>query len=59
MSANTRSASARLPKPFDLPAYLESRTAFINRGLDRFLPEETMKPATIHRAMRYSHFAGG
>ncbi len=59
MSANTRSASARLPKPFDLPAYLESRTAFINRGLDRFLPEETVKPATIHKAMRYSLFAGG
>jgi geranylgeranyl diphosphate synthase type II len=27
--------------------------------LDRFLPKATAKPATIHKAMRYSLFAGG
>ena len=26
---------------------------------DRFLPKESVKPATIHKAMRYSLFAGG
>ena len=31
----------------------------MNRALDRFLPAATAKPATIHRAMRYSLFAGG
>jgi geranylgeranyl diphosphate synthase type II len=45
--------------PFDLPAFLESRTAAVNQALDRFLPSEKTKPATIHKAMRYSLFAGG
>jgi geranylgeranyl diphosphate synthase, type II len=44
---------------FDLQRYLETRTAAVNRALDRLLPKETVKPATIHRAMRYSLFAGG
>jgi geranylgeranyl diphosphate synthase type II len=44
---------------FDLPAFLASRTAAVNRALDRFLPPATRRPATIHRAMRYSLFAGG
>ena len=45
--------------PFDLEAYLATRTAAVNAALDRFLPAETMRPATIHKAMRYSLFAGG
>jgi geranylgeranyl diphosphate synthase type II len=45
--------------PFDLSEFLNSRTALINRSLDGFLPRATAKPATIHRAMRYSLFAGG
>jgi geranylgeranyl diphosphate synthase type II len=44
---------------FELNRYLEQRTARINRALDRFLPKETIKPATIHKSMRYSLFAGG
>ena len=31
----------------------------VNQALDRFLPRASAKPATIHRAMRYSLFAGG
>jgi geranylgeranyl diphosphate synthase type II len=31
----------------------------VNRALDRFLPAASARPATIHRAMRYSLFAGG
>lgn len=45
--------------PFDLSEFLNSRTARINRSLDGFLPKATVKPATLHRAMRYSLFAGG
>jgi geranylgeranyl diphosphate synthase type II len=42
-----------------LEEYLATRTAGVNRALDRFLPPASAKPATIHRAMRYSLFAGG
>jgi geranylgeranyl diphosphate synthase, type II len=44
---------------FDLKTYLEARTEVVNRALDHFLPKAGTKPATIHRAMRYSLFAGG
>ncbi len=47
------------PRRFDLTNFLETRTAAVNAALDRFLPPEKTKPATIHRAMRYSLFAGG
>ncbi len=43
----------------DLAKYLSSRTALVDRALDRFLPKESAKPSTIHKAMRYSLFAGG
>jgi geranylgeranyl diphosphate synthase type II len=45
--------------PFDLARYLDTRTAAVNRALNRFLPRQTAKPATLHKAMRYSLFAGG
>jgi len=48
------------PTPaFDLEDYLKESTAAVNRALDDFLPPASAKPATIHRAMRYSIFAGG
>ena len=43
----------------DLKRYLASRQKLIDRALDRYLPKESVKPATIHKAMRYSLFAGG
>ena len=43
----------------NLKAYLKSRQEMIDRALDRHLPKENTKPATIHKAMRYSLFAGG
>src|SRR5689334_3039158 len=52
-------AGARHPHSFDLQTYLTDRTALVNRALDRFLPKATARPATIHKAMRYSLFAGG
>jgi geranylgeranyl diphosphate synthase type II len=45
--------------PFDLSQFLASRTESVNQALDRFLPAAGKKPATIHKAMRYSLFAGG
>src|SRR6266404_3851151 len=43
----------------DLKRYLVARQKEVDRALDRFLPKATVPPATIHRAMRYSLFAGG
>jgi geranylgeranyl diphosphate synthase type II len=44
---------------FDLNTFLADRTQAVNRALDRFLPSAKTRPATLHRAMRYSLFAGG
>jgi geranylgeranyl diphosphate synthase, type II len=52
-------SSAVEARPFDLPHWLEARTDAVNAALDHFLPQAGAKPATIHRAMRYSLFAGG
>src|SRR6266702_3501031 len=43
----------------NLKAYLRSRQKEIDRALDRYLPKPKTKPTTLHRAMRYSLFAGG
>ena len=43
----------------DLPSYLRTRQKEVDQALDRFLPKAATKPATIHKAMRYSLFAGG
>src|SRR5436853_6500340 len=43
----------------NLKAYLRSRQKQIDRALDRHLPKTNVKPATLHKAMRYSLFAGG
>src|SRR5664279_1218328 len=44
---------------FDLHQFLATRTDAVNAALDKFLPGEKTKPTTIHKAMRYSLFAGG
>ncbi len=44
---------------FDLQHFVSTRTESVNRALDRLLPPEKTRPATIHKAMRYSIFAGG
>ncbi|HXM33218.1 MAG TPA: farnesyl diphosphate synthase [Chthoniobacterales bacterium] len=43
----------------ELQRYLVARQKEVDRALDRFLPKESTPPATIHKAMRYSLFAGG
>ena len=59
MSAKTQHPNQPRPAAFDLAQFLETRTATVNAALGRFLPAATTKPATIHKAMRYSLFAGG
>jgi len=43
----------------NIKTYLVSRQKLVERALDRYLPKANAKPATLHRAMRYSLFAGG
>src|SRR2546430_298592 len=60
-------SSARTKSTFTVPSgsamnlksYLKSRQTTIDRALDPYLPKENVKPTTIHKAMRYSLFAGG
>src|SRR6266581_829916 len=59
MSATATRTGAHHRQSFNLQAYLADRTEAVNRALDRFLPRATTRPATIHKAMRYSLFAGG
>lgn len=39
--------------------YLAGQTQRTNAALERWTPADTAQPSTIHRAMRYSLFAGG
>jgi len=39
--------------------YLKQQQQFVDAQLDRLAPPESTPPQTIHRAMRYSLFAGG
>jgi geranylgeranyl diphosphate synthase type II len=43
----------------NIKTYLVSRQKLIGRALDHYLPKANAKPVTLHRAMRYSLFAGG
>jgi geranylgeranyl diphosphate synthase type II len=43
----------------NLREYLAHRQQLVEAELDRLVPPESTAPATIHRAMRYSLFAGG
>ena len=43
----------------NLPQYLRTQQELIDRHLDTLVPAESVSPETIHRAMRYSLFAGG
>jgi len=43
----------------DMREYLASQQKLVDASLDRLVPPETAQPDTIHRAMRYSLFAGG
>src|SRR5690348_5567007 len=59
MSARKTKGRSPPARPFVLQEFLATRTEAVNRALDRLLPPTTARPATIHKAMRYSLFAGG
>ena len=59
MSVIKKRSAGKTKQVFDLEQFLTSSTASVNAALDQFLPSEKTKPATIHKAMRYSLFAGG
>src|SRR6187455_1341689 len=42
-----------------LREYIAQTTERVDAALHRWVPAETVPPQTIHRAMRYSLFAGG
>jgi geranylgeranyl diphosphate synthase type II len=42
-----------------LQDYLADQVHAVDRVLDRWVPAETVEPLSIHKAMRYSLFAGG
>ena len=44
---------------FDLDQYLAEKVQAVERFLDGYLPPENAYPPAIHRAVRYSLFAGG
>jgi geranylgeranyl diphosphate synthase type II len=58
MSAQ-RKSHPKAPVQFNLNRFLEKSTRQVNGALDRYLPSERTRPVTIHKAMRYSLFAGG
>ena len=43
----------------DLKQYLKERCQLVDAALDRYLPREDELPVSLHKAMRYSVFAGG
>jgi geranylgeranyl diphosphate synthase type II len=43
----------------DVAAYMKERAAAVDAALDRHLPPESSRPQQLHKAMRYSVFAGG
>jgi len=59
MAARAQTSNRNSTRTFDLASFLEQSTASVNTALNRLLPAEKIKPTTIHRAMRYSLFAGG
>ena len=44
---------------FSLQEYLAEQVKVVDGALDEWVPVETVAPESIHRAMRYSLFAGG
>src|SRR5258708_8789484 len=41
-----------------LPAFFEEDRLAVDAALERLLPQESARPASIHTAVRYSLFAG-
>ncbi len=59
MSAAATKLNPNASRAFNFEAYLARRVRSVNAALNTFLPGPRTRPATIHRSMRYSLFAGG
>lgn len=59
MSAAVARRAALSAHTLDVSGYLSRCSEAVNRALDHFLPPAATRPETIHKAMRYSLFAGG
>jgi len=59
LSSNENRAFSIPFRPVNLKKYLRTRQKVIDHALDRYLPKTSTKPVTLHKAMRYSLFAGG
>ena len=59
MSSHSINPQSMNPHSTSLPAFFEDDRTGIEEALDRLLPREEAHPASIHKAMRYSVFAGG
>jgi geranylgeranyl diphosphate synthase type II len=59
MSVTLKRIGPGSKQAFSLQTFLDAGTTAVNQALDRFLPSAATRPATIHKAMRYSLFAGG
>src|SRR5258708_22012752 len=58
--SNIKNRAIRQPfSHVNLKNYLVARQKLIDGALNRCLPKTNRKPTTLHRAMRYSLFAGG
>ncbi len=53
------SPDSQLPMTMNINAYIAESRKIVDQYLERLLPPESQEPATIHKAMRYSVFAGG
>ena len=45
--------------PLTISEYMKEQAAVVDAALDRWVPAESVLPQNIHKAMRYSLFAGG
>ncbi len=43
----------------DIKYYIKNKKGIIDKALERYLPSKNVKPAMIHKAMRYAVFTGG
>src|SRR5512140_3490023 len=59
MSATVVPADSRSGEFPEVHQYLNRCSDAVNTALDALLPPVSVKPRTIHKAMRYSLFAGG
>ena len=53
------SPDPHLAMTMNINAYIAESRKIVDQYLERLLPSEAQEPATIHKAMRYSVFAGG